>query len=85
MTFGREADHRVVLTDAINHKGAEDGLCGRTKSVSHRARQIEMESWLVACLSESAHDLQWVDIIHYGITVGSNYLATANFKAVYNK
>jgi hypothetical protein len=46
MTFGREADHRVVLTDAIYHKGAEDGLCGRTKkSVSHRARQIEMESW----------------------------------------
>ena len=45
MTSGREADHRVVLTDAIYHKGAEDGLCERTTSFSHRARQIEMESW----------------------------------------
>jgi hypothetical protein len=46
MTSGREADHRVVLTDAIYHKGAEDGFCGRTKGLSHRARQIEMvESW----------------------------------------
>lgn len=56
MTFGREADRRVVLTDAIYHKGVEDGLCGRTRTkksrLSHRARQIEMvSSWLVACLS----------------------------------
>lgn len=47
MSFGREADHRVVLTDAIYHKGAEDGLCGRTtQSLCHRVRQIEKESWV---------------------------------------
>ena len=66
MTFGREADHRVVLTDAIYHKGAEDGLCGRTKSFSHRARQTEMEScmaWWVACQMQRAR-------VHNGSAVG---------------
>ncbi len=70
MIFGREEDHRVVLTDAIYHKGAEDGPCGLMKSLSDRARQIEIESRWFACqrACKCVVDLQWIDIIDYGIS-----------------